>query len=127
MAIETAFPDTLIKRGNPLPDDFRDFGIAVNHFFVGNGYTKLFTVPAGRVIGQHQHTRGHWSALLIGNVTLLVQGEPPMKMTAPTRVWVEAGREHAVHAETDALWACIWDNPHELTDPEAFDREVTRS
>jgi quercetin dioxygenase-like cupin family protein len=123
----SAFPDTIIKRGNPLPSDFAELGIEVNHFFVGNGYTKLFTIPAGRVIGQHEHNRGHWSALLIGEVTLFIEDESPNRITAPTRVWIEAERGHAVRAETDTLWACIWDNPTGESDPVAFDLEVTRS
>jgi quercetin dioxygenase-like cupin family protein len=125
VAIESNFPDFVVARGEKLP--FAEFGIDVNHFFVGNGYVKLFTIPKGRVIGQHKHSRGHWSALLIGNVTMLIDGEGPWELTAPTRLWVEAGQEHAVEAKTDALWACIWDNPEGLTDPEAFDHEVTRS
>ena len=99
--------ETLIKRGSPLPEDFAAIGMKVTDYFVGHGYTKVFDMPAGTVIGQHKHKIQHSSTLILGKVKLVRDGQTIL-LTAPSTIMLGSGVSHEVHALEHSLWACIW-------------------
>lgn len=98
-------------------------GVEEFPFFVGDGYTKLFKVPAGRVIGQHVHKIGHYSVLLIGHVRLRF-GDQVRELRAPATAWLPENTEHSIEALSDSLWACNWPNADQLTDADELERSV---
>jgi hypothetical protein len=51
-----------------IVNDMAALGIEGDAFFVGDGFAKVFRMPAGRVIGQHAHKVGHLGMLLLGTV-----------------------------------------------------------
>ena len=114
--------ETLVARGNPLPD-FDSAGIEVSDFFVGDGYAKLFQMPTGSTLGQHKHRIYHYSTLLTGTVRLTINGVGRV-LTAPATIRIEAGAEHVIVALEPSLWGCLWTNASRLTDPGAFEASV---
>lgn len=88
------------------------------HHFGGGVYTKETSIPAGYILVQHKHTFDHLSILGSGIAQVTVDGHTKT-MTAPSCITIEAGKEHRVHAITDAVWYCI--HATDCTDPEKVD------
>ncbi|PNG53174.1 MULTISPECIES: cupin domain-containing protein [unclassified Variovorax] len=100
--------------------DLAKAGVGVAHFFGGGAYVKETEIPAGAALAQHAHDHDHLSYLVSGEVRLEVEGHAsPMWLRGPCAIEVKAGRTHAVHAVTDAVWLCIWAT--DCTDPERVD------
>lgn len=97
--------------------------LKISHHFVGDQYAKITEIDAGSVLTSHSHNFTHQSALLIGRATVRVNGYASMH-EAPAIFTIKAGEIHEVYAHHDCLWACLWDNPERITDPDAFDRKV---
>ena len=124
MAIDTfKASETFIPRGAKLPAQFSEVGVEVSHHFVGDGYAKVFEVPAGLVIGQHKHKIGHDSHLILGRARVHVDGQF-VEHTAPCVIHIEAHKAHMVEAVTPILWACVWPDVEGATTPEQIDHEV---
>ena len=115
--------EVFIPRGAKLPDQFSEAGVEVSHHFVGDGYTKMFEVPSGQVIGQHKHKIGHNSHLLLGRARVHVDGKF-VEHNAPCVIYIEAHKAHMVEAVTPILWACVWSDADGATKPEQVDHEV---
>lgn len=111
-----------------LRDEMAALGIVDVPFFVGEGFAKLFHMPAGRVIGQHAHKVDHGSMLLLGSVIVRTgSGESAraVRLEAPATLQMPAHVVHEIESVTPALWACIWpDTDGALTEDE-FEKRVT--
>ena len=121
------FPEVFLPAGKPLPKTLEEVGVEVTHHMVGDGYVKLTAIPAGQGLVQHRHRVNHESSLLIGKAVLEIMTRPnPVKIEihAPWHGTLLAHTHHQVTAVTPCLWACIWDNPEGLTDPDAIDQRV---
>lgn len=99
-------------------------GVVMTPHFVGDGCSLLFTIPAGKRIGQHKHKLGHISLLLLGTA-LIRDASGIREFTAPAAVYLPADEEHEVEGVTDILWACTWSDAQGLIDAEDFARAVT--
>jgi quercetin dioxygenase-like cupin family protein len=107
-----------------LADDMAAVGIEDRAFFVGDGFAKVFRMPAGRVIGQHSHKVGHLAMLLLGTVRV---SEPHAvtEYTAPAAIVLPAHVAHEIESVTPALWACIWPNADGALSEADFENLVT--
>ena len=105
-------------------DALRHAGGAEHPFFVGEGYSKLFEIPAGVTLGQHSHKVGHESILLLGRAVLCHGDGRETELDAPAIVYLPAYEAHAVRAITPVLWACNWPNPDGLLDADELERKV---
>jgi len=92
-----------------LAAEMAALGIADEPYFVGDGFAKLFNMPAGRVIGQHAHKVGHLGILLLGTVRVTVP-HAVTEYTAPAVIELPAHVAHEIESVTTALWACVWPN-----------------
>jgi quercetin dioxygenase-like cupin family protein len=99
-------------------------GVAMTPYFVGDGCSNLFQVPAGKLLGQHRHKLGHHSFLILGRA-LLRDATGVRELVAPATVYLPADQEHEIVAVTDILWACTWPDAQGLVDADAFARSVT--
>lgn len=98
-------------------------GIEGSPFFVGQGFAKLFRMPANRVIGQHVHKSDHLGMLLLGRVRVTA-GIAVTEYEAPAAVDLPAGIAHEIESITDALWACVWPDADGAVTEEDFERKV---
>lgn len=98
-------------------------GIEEHSFHVGQGFSKLFKMPAGSIIGQHSHTISHDSILLIGRAIVKRNGLR-IEVSAPAVVHMPAHIAHEIEAVTPVLWACNWPNADGLT-TEQLEQRVT--
>lgn len=98
-------------------------GIEGTAFFVGDGFAKLFRMPANRVIGQHVHKSDHLGMLLLGTVRITADGEVT-EHVAPTTLVLPAGMAHQIESVTDALWACVWPDADGAVTEEDLERKV---
>lgn len=96
-------------------------GVRVAHHFGGGAYIKETFIPAGAMLAQHAHAHTHLSYLVGGQVELEIDGERCFH-GVPTAFVLEAGKVHAVHARTDAVWLCVW--PTDCTDPRRIDEAL---
>ena len=103
-----------------LHEDMAALGIQDESYFVGDGFSKIFHMPAGTVIGQHAHKISHDSVLLIGRAILRGSGWQ-RELTAPAVVHMPAFEHHSVEALTPVLWACNWPNAGNLADAEELE------
>lgn len=107
-----------------LAQDMSDVGIEDRPFFVGDGFAKLFHMPAGRVIGQHSHKVGHLGMLLLGKVRV----KTPFSITehiAPATINLLAHVAHEIESVTPTLWACVWINAEGALSEADFETLVT--
>lgn len=119
------FPDTVIHRGERVA--FADSGLPEpTHHFVANGYTKVYTVPAGQTIHQHKHKTSHSGVLLLGRARVKV-GDHWIEMVAPAALHIAAHKTHTVECITEILWACVWPDADGATTPEQIDHELIES
>jgi len=100
-----------------------DAGIGVSHHFVGDGYTKVYSVPAGLDIQQHKHKESHDAHLLLGVADVTVDGITT-RHGAPSVLAIEAGKAHRIVSVTEILWACVWPDVGGFTDPNEIDHEL---
>lgn len=72
---------------------------------------KVFHFKRGESAPQHVHDHDHMSVVASGFVAVYVDGVRTDH--GPGSVLkIEAGKEHRVHAHTDATWLCIWNEDH---------------
>lgn len=102
-----AAKEVFVPAGSVLPEDFEAVGIERTHVFCNEGVVTLFNMPPGTVIGQHQHTVNHDSALLMGRV-ILTAPRLRIELNAPWTGTLLAYTDHKVEAVEAAVWACIW-------------------
>ena len=69
-------------------------------------YSKQVCIPAGWRLASHRHIYDHLSILAAGTIWLTVDGERRL-VRGPEMLTISAGKEHIVHAVTDATWYCI--------------------
>jgi quercetin dioxygenase-like cupin family protein len=104
-------------------DQLQALGIDGHPFFVGDGFAKVFYIPADRRIGQHSHKVGHTGMLILGSVRLKVN-DSVVEHTAPATIYLDAHVAHEIESITPSLWACVWPNADgALTEPD-FDKMV---
>jgi len=115
--------ETFIARGRPLPELMEEAGIKVHHEFAGKGYAKVYNMPPGTVIGQHAHKVNHNAMLMLGTAVLRVRDLDIYLHQGWSGILL-AHSAHEIRALTPCLWACLWDNPEGLTDPEKIDQRV---
>jgi quercetin dioxygenase-like cupin family protein len=84
-------------------------GVEGHPFFVGDGFAKIFRMPAGKVIGQHRHKVGHLAMLILGKVRV-TDDFAVTEYEAPTAIVLPAHVGHEIESLTPALWACVWPN-----------------
>lgn len=84
-----------------------EHGIEETPFHVGEGFSKLYRIPAGKVVGQHAHKTSHDSVLLIGCV-VVKRDDVEITLYAPAIMPMPAHVGHSIQALTDSLWACNW-------------------
>ncbi len=107
-----------------LPDSVLALaGVGVSHVFGGGAYIKSTNIPAGTSLGQHAHTHDHLSVLVSGSVELTVDGEK-QALTGFQILTLVAGKQHQIHAITDAVWLCVWAT--EETDAQEIDRTILK-
>lgn len=104
--------DVVKAVGAPVSSD------AIEHCFCAGVYAKRIRFEAGQIAVSHAHKFDHLSVLASGRVRLDVEGVVT-EYTAPAEIVVEAGREHALEALTDAVWYCI--HATDETDAEKVD------
>lgn len=97
--------------------------LQVEHFFCRGLYTKRMSIPAGVVVGKHQHDFTHQSQLAKGRVLLDVDGAVG-EYSAPAYMVIEAGKQHIITAITDAVWFCT--HITDETDPEKIDEVLNK-
>lgn len=116
--------EVLVKKGELLPlEILAEHHVDITHHFAGGGYTKVFLVPAGKVIGQHRHKINHDGVLLLGEADVVMDGRR-ITLRAPATVTLIAHKAHTIEARSEILWACVWPDVKGLTDPEQIDHEV---
>ena len=98
-------------------------GVEGTPFFVGDGFAKLFTMPAGVVIGQHSHKVGHNSMLILGTVRLKTSSGITTH-TAPETIYLAPYVAHEIESITPALWACVWPNTDGVLNEQDFENMV---
>lgn len=98
-------------------------GVTGEPFFVGDGFAKVFRMPADRVIGQHAHKTDHLGVLLLGTVGVSVEGTLT-RYDAPAQLVLKAGVPHEIYSVTPALWACVWPDAHGAVTEEDFEGKV---
>lgn len=103
-------------------EDIAAAGIEITHHFAGGLYAKEMRVPAGVKIGKHVHDFDHFSVLLVGAVSLDLDGEKS-KINAPALLTIKSGQQHVITALTDVVWHCIHATPE--TDPDKVDLALT--
>jgi len=106
-----------------LANDMAALGIEGDAFFVGDGFAKVFRMPAGRVIGQHAHTVDHLGMLLLGAVRVTTS-QAVTEYEAPAAIELPAHVAHEIESVTPALWACVWPNTDGALTEEDFERLV---
>lgn len=106
-----------------LAAQMEQHGVQETPFFIGDGFAKLFSMPAGKVIGQHSHSIAHESVLILGRVRVNCGGSISEYM-APATVHMPAHVAHEIESVTPTLWACVWPNPDGLLDAEEHARQV---
>lgn len=74
--------------------------------------TKVYRFKRGQRAPQHAHAHEHLSMVCQGFVELSVEGEDSRELGPGQCVTIAAGKEHWVHAHTDATWCCIWNADH---------------
>lgn len=105
------------------PQELAAHGVVMTPLFVGDGCSLLFSIPAGKRIGQHKHKLGHFGTLLVGNA-LIREGDRIRPLQAPATVFLEADQEHEIEGVTDILWACSWADAQGLIEAEEFAKQV---
>lgn len=113
--------ETFIPIGSLIT--LEEAGVDLTHHFVGPSYAKVTHIAAGKSLLQHRHKIDHVSMLVIGKV-VIDTANGSLTVKAPWFGTIPAHTYHQVTAIEDALWACIWENPDGLMDPEALDRQV---
>jgi len=116
--------ETFIPVGASLPEDIESHGVEMTHLFAGEGYAKVFNMPAGTTIGQHAHRVNHFATLMLGRVVVKCDGVSK-EYLAPATIMIRSYARHEIKAITESVWACLWRNPDRLTDPDEFDLVVT--
>jgi len=106
-----------------LANDMAELGIEGEAFFVGDGFAKVFRLPAGRVIGQHAHKVGHLGVLLLGSVRVTTP-QAVTEYEAPATIELPAFVAHEIESVTPALWACVWPNTDGALTEVDFERMV---
>jgi quercetin dioxygenase-like cupin family protein len=106
-----------------LKEQAAALGITGEPFFVGEGFAKAFRIPAGRLIGQHDHKSAHLGMLALGSVRV-VDPHGSADYTAPATITIPAGMPHEIVALTDALWLCVWPDADGAITEEDFERKV---
>ena len=89
---------------------FEENGIEVSHFMPDDGsgvYLKGIFIPAGKMVKNHSHTFTHKSFLAFGEVAIVCDGSPPIKVCGPTALTIKQGIQHEINAITDTYWVCI--------------------
>ena len=119
--------ETFIPRGKPIAEQLAEHDCKESNYFLDKGYAKVYQLSAGKTLGQHKHKVNHHSALLLGRVVLecMVRDKPVrIELVAPWQGTLMAHTEHRVTAITEALWACLWDNPDGLLDANEIEKRV---
>lgn len=100
-----------------------DNGIGISHHTVGDGYAKVYELPAGIPVEQHKHKLSHDAHLILGVAVVVVDGVST-EYKAPAVINIEAGKVHMVLPITPSLWACVWPDVGGITDPDLIDHEL---
>lgn len=80
--------------------------------FVAGVLTKVYRFKRGQSAPQHQHDHDHLSMVASGFVAVSIEGEDSRDLGPGDTIVIRAGKEHWVHARTDATWCCIWNADH---------------
>jgi quercetin dioxygenase-like cupin family protein len=113
-----------MRKGRNLSDaELLAAGVGVAHHFGGKAYVKETYIKRGARIPQHAHDFDHLAYLVGGTVVVTVDGVD-QERTGPHGFLIPAGKEHHVHAKTNAIWLCIWGT--DCTDAALVDAAVER-
>ena len=83
-----------------------DPGGKIEHHFSDGLYAKEFFIPAGYIVGQHEHNYSHLSILAKGRV-LLKTDEGTREIVGPAVLNMPAKTIHLIKALEDSVWFCI--------------------
>jgi len=83
-----------------------DSGGEIKHHFSDGLYAKEFFIPAGYIVGQHEHNYSHLSILAKGRV-LVKTDEETKEIVGPAALDMPAKTIHLIKALEDSVWFCI--------------------
>lgn len=83
-----------------------EFDPKVEHHFSDGVYAKKMVIPAGFMVGQHQHKYSHLSILATGRVVLRTDVSEKV-YSAPACLEIKSGLHHSIEALEDSIWYCI--------------------
>lgn len=78
----------------------------VAHHFSDGLYAKEFFIPAGYIVGQHEHNYSHLSILTKGRVLVKTDAET-REVVGPAALNMPARTIHLIKALEDSVWYCI--------------------
>lgn len=81
--------------------------LKIQHHFSDGLYAKEMRLPKDHYAESHRHTYDHLSILAEGVVTVEIDGEDGVVLTAPACINIKAGVVHKITAFADAVWYCI--------------------
>ena len=101
--------DGIPVEGTPLPFPPGARDVSTEGGFTEAGAFKIKWLPlkAGEVAAQHIHEYPHATFIISGVIRLFVEGENLGVFYPMESIYVEAGKRHYLHAETDSVFACI--------------------
>ncbi len=102
-------------------EDLSEHAIDLVTNFVGKGCAFVFTVPAGKTIGQHKHKTSHHGVLMLGEVAVVSEGQQRF-YTGPHIIHLAAGVAHEIVAIKDMIWACVWTDADAALQAEEVER-----
>lgn len=75
--------------------------------FLDSICAKKVTLKKNTVACKHVHDYDHLSILASGTVSIHIDEEEEIIISAPFMLKVEAGKQHSVFAIEDSVWYCI--------------------
>lgn len=79
----------------------------ISTFEVDDIWGKLYSVPAGYIVPQHQHEHDHVTLFIRGRVKVWVEEKYLGVYHAPHALKVEAGRRHTFEAVDECVFCCL--------------------